>query len=90
MWASNPHFMVSPGPDIDMTGLDAVIGSAAPGAFLAQHWRAEYGGEVSHDGRFDRLKLSKSHPTTFDVHGFVRFRGGEYFFAPSLTFLLGD
>ncbi len=24
---------------------------------------------------------------TFDFHGFVKMRGGEYFFAPSLSFL---
>jgi hypothetical protein len=72
-----------------MTGLDALIGSAEPGDFLPQHWRAQYGGDIDHTGPPSSLPLSNSHSTPFDVHGFVRFRGGAYFFAPSLTFLLG-
>jgi Dyp-type peroxidase family len=90
MWANNPHFRVSAAGANNTTGLDGVIGGAVPGAFLPQHWRDEYGGDVGHTGAVNSLTISESHPTQFDVHGFVRFRGGEYFFAPSLTFLLGD
>jgi Dyp-type peroxidase family len=89
-WANDINFMVR-GDNENQTGLDGVIGQRNPGKrILAQHWRAEYGGTVSHTGPVKYLAAPTSHPKKFAVNGFVKFRGGEFFFAPSLTFLLRD
>lgn len=93
MWANNIRFMVD-GDDEDQAGLDGVIGQRRDGSTIVpQHWRSIYGespedGQPSYTGdvRFTPCRLT--HTTNFQVNGFVRFRGGEFFFAPSLTFLL--
>ena len=54
------------------SGIDPIIGQG-PGAAVAQSWP---------DG-WDQPKP----PVAFGFSGFVTMRGGEYFFAPSLTFL---
>ena len=86
-WANNTEFMVTGEAS---TGLDAVIGHVGSGEASPQRWRRDYGGTISYNGRVRFLPLPDSHGTEFDFRGFVRFRGGEYFFAPSLTFLLGE
>ncbi|QXQ06226.1 peroxidase [Sphingosinicellaceae bacterium] len=55
------------------TGIDPIIGQLSPGETAVQQWRAHYGAPAS--AQVDA-----------DFHGFVTMRGGEYFFAPSLTF----
>ena len=62
-------------PDFVMpkTGIDPVIGQSAAGNAAPQNWKPEYG----KDGA----------PTEFEFNGFVRLKGGEYFFAPSIAFL---
>jgi Dyp-type peroxidase family len=56
----------------DGTGRDPVIGQSLDGTFPA----ASYPPEWNAGGRIP-----------FDFHGFVTLRGGEYFFAPSLTYV---
>jgi Dyp-type peroxidase family len=74
------------------TGLDPIIGQ--PGPHVPQRWRQEYGGphRVKKDAleELSHLDLRQSHTTAFEFGGFVRFRGGEFFFAPSLPFLRGE
>ena len=53
-------------------GVDPVIGQGAP-AGIGPAWREEWDEPASG-------------VDTFDFNGFVTMRGGEYFFAPSLTF----
>ena len=53
-------------------GIDPIIGQGAAGAGPA--WRKKWDDPASAT-------------QNFDFHGFVTMRGGEYFFAPSLTFL---
>jgi len=72
-WVDNPNF-----PEFLLlrglnTGDDALIGQH-PRA--SQKWPRQWG----QSGRF----LGR---TTFNFGGYVRLRGGEYFFAPSLSFL---
>jgi Dyp-type peroxidase family len=55
------------------TGIDPVIGQ--PAGASGQRWTVEYGKRLS-DGTPDE-----------DFSGFVTLRGGEYFFAPSISFL---
>lgn len=88
-WANNITFMTR-GLNENQTGLDGIIGQRRTGKILPQHWRPEYGGEFDHAGLIRDLPLSESHRVSFSINGFVRFRGGEFFFAPSLTFLLGS
>jgi len=74
IWANNPEFVNS------KTGIDPIIGqpqspSAPPPGkpdSAAQRYPIEYG-----------KKLSEP----FHFSGFVKMRGGEYFFAPSISFL---
>ncbi len=56
------------------TGTDPVIGQFAPGAVpIAQNWSSAYNGAAD---------------TPFSFADFVHLKGGEFFFAPSLEFLL--
>ena len=55
------------------TGVDPLIGQ--PNGPSGQKWPVKYGKTLS-DGRDDD-----------DFSGFVTMRGGEYFFAPSISFL---
>ena len=75
-WANNQAFID------EGAGIDPVIGqldSEQPGGPkaepVAQTWRPEYG--------------SDQRPTQASFGSFVRMRGGEFFFAPSLPFLRG-
>jgi hypothetical protein len=54
------------------TGVDPIIGQGAV-AGTGPQWSESWD---------DPASVKKS----FDFHGFVTMRGGEYFFAPSLTF----
>jgi Dyp-type peroxidase family len=87
-WANRFLFMVT-GEDRNQTGLDPVIGQHAAGAQLApQHWRAEYGGTTPYAGSVIGTQVWKTHKTDAVINGYIKFRGGEFFFAPSLSFLL--
>jgi Dyp-type peroxidase family len=82
VWANNPFFLEpaksgKKSKHYDVTGLDPLIGQShptSPGAAQpARNWPSAWG-----------------QPTTkcpVDFAGFVKMRGGEYFFSPSITFL---
>lgn len=56
------------------TGIDPVLGQVRTGEVPpAQKWPSEYG--------------KSENPVSFDFHGFVTTKGGEYFFAPSISML---
>ena len=71
LWANNAGFHFS--SPVQPVGIDPVIGQAAPGAAL--------------DGQLYPDKWGDSLGTRFPFSGFVSMRGGEYFFAPSISFL---
>jgi deferrochelatase/peroxidase EfeB len=84
-WANNPIFQVM-GLSTRMSGRDAML---CPRPENGQHWRPEYGGcpgDPAPTNLMD-LDVQTSHPNRFSFGGFVKFRGGEFFFAPSLPFL---
>jgi deferrochelatase/peroxidase EfeB len=95
-WASDIGFIVN-GEKEDQTGLDGIIGQRRQGeTIVPQHWRPVYGDTPQENAEaqpapsdimFTRYR--GTHTTDFQVNGFVKFRGGEFLFAPSLTFLLG-
>jgi deferrochelatase/peroxidase EfeB len=59
---------------VPQNGVDPVIGQAPAGQPVAKtKWRDGY--------------LPSPRTVEFDFHGFVTLKGGEYFFAPSLSFL---
>lgn len=82
VWANNPFFLEpaksgKKNKHYDVTGLDPLIGQShptSPGAAQpARNWPSAWG-----------------QPTTkcpVDFAGFVKMKGGEYFFSPSITFL---
>lgn len=81
-WCNNPYFLEpqkSKAPGYDATGLDPVIGQAHPTspnpAKPAANWPKGWGNE----------------PTKVEAQlaNFVTMKGGEYFFSPSMSFLLG-
>jgi Dyp-type peroxidase family len=95
-WANATLFKVAGAAS---TGPDPLIGQHA-GREVPQHWRAAYGGRFEERRGLETVEhpeptnisltnLLVSHDTEFEFRGFVRFRGGEFFFAPSLGFLLG-
>ena len=87
-WANNKEFPLGGGRPYDMAGLDAVLGPEH--TVTRQNWRTAYGGSVPcNPPCLKDLCVPDSHPTSFPFNGFVKFRGGEFFFAPSLPFLLG-
>ncbi|CAN5916059.1 Dyp-type peroxidase [soil metagenome] len=74
-WVNEPRFaqpIVKPGPD---TGIDPVIGQPDPSKLPlpGQFYPMDWDGRMA--------------TTRFDFHGFVKMQGGEYFFAPSISFL---
>jgi deferrochelatase/peroxidase EfeB len=90
-WANNLQFKIPLRADAQLlaTGLDPLIGQGL-GAEAApeQNWRKEYGGDAGQNpGDLQKLSLELSHPTSVEFGGFIKFRGGEFFFAPSLLFL---
>ena len=94
IWANNPGFRVPidvppPGADPVVTGIDPLIGQAMSvdkNANPPQHWRKEYDGDQSSPPVLEDVPLLDTHPTSFKFSHFVKFRGGEFFFAPSLPF----
>ena len=60
------------------TGVDPVIGELPAGVTQPQTWNKTW----------DKKPVNPAQDqVNFDFHGFVTLRGGEYFFAPSLSFL---
>lgn len=82
LWANSQDFLRP------RTGLDPIIGEAGPGEqAVNQPWPKEY-------GSCNQLDFSTNPPTETDpflrsvaLESWVTMRGGEYFFAPSLSFL---
>ena len=75
-WVNNEGFVKGG------TGIDPVIGQggAAPPP-APQNWRPHYGGETQPDDPED------AETKEFLFEGFVKMKGGEFFFAPSIPFL---
>jgi Dyp-type peroxidase family len=87
-WVKSVMFPL-PGGSI-LPGQDPLLGPA-PSPSWPQQWRKEYGGELADPpARVTALRLRASHPQAFGFGGFVKFRGGEFFFAPSLPFLRNE
>jgi Dyp-type peroxidase family len=77
LWANNPGFPVTaPGQPI---GIDPVIGQ---GPSVPQDWPKGWGSPTSESHDFYKVA-----PGTANNGPFVTMKGGEYFFAPSLSFL---
>lgn len=72
-WVNNPDFAIPITAPGSVTGIDPLIGQ--PNGPSGQRWPVEYGKSLS-DGRDDD-----------NFSGFVTMRGGEYFFAPSISYL---
>ena len=79
-WCNNPYFLEpqrSKDSGYDKTGLDPIIGQAhptSPGAAQPpKNWPDGWGNQIT--------------SVDVDLAGFVRMKGGEYFFSPSLSFL---
>lgn len=82
LWVNNPKFLndgTKPGPPL--TGIDPVIGQGPKGGPppAAQSWRARYGADDP------GLPPPTNKASLFA--GFVKMKGGEFFFAPSVPFL---
>lgn len=81
-WANNPLFLR------DGCGIDPVIGQREPGSgveFPAQ-WPKQYGSRNDLDFATNPPTVA-GHTFTETVGGWVTMKGGEYFFAPSLSAL---
>ena len=88
-WANNADFKIQSTAEDDFTGLDPVIGQLAKGRMPDQHWRKQYGGCLDPEPQaLNELRVLCSHSHSTRLGDFVKFRGGEFFFAPSLPFLL--
>lgn len=81
-WCNNPYFLEpqkSKAPGYDATGLDPVIGQAHPTspnpAKPAANWPKGWDNEPA--------------KAATQLANFVTMKGGEYFFSPSMSFLLG-
>jgi Dyp-type peroxidase family len=85
VWVNSNIFPL-PGGSV-VPGQDPVLGRTTGGAFQ-QWWRKEYGNDTGHQpATVSGMYLGASHTKRFGFGGFVTFKGGEYFFAPSLPFL---
>jgi Dyp-type peroxidase family len=85
-WANSILFRIPGG--VFPTGLDPLIGQRRNRPRHEERWRKEYGGTPG-NGEPEILEnhaLSTTHATPFRIERFVKFRGGEFFFAPSLRF----
>jgi Dyp-type peroxidase family len=81
-WCNNPYFLQpqkTAAPGYDKTGLDPVIGQAHPTAKGA----ARPPGNWPQGWDQDTTKVKA------ELANFVTMKGGEYFFSPSVSFLLG-
>jgi Dyp-type peroxidase family len=88
-WANTADFKIPSTTEHDFTGLDPVIGQPTIPQTPNQHWRKQYGGSLTEEPEsLNDLRLLCSHSHSKRLGDFVRFRGGEFFFAPSLQFLL--
>ena len=72
-WVNNPKFAQPLVTPGGATGIDPVIGQIAPGDEVGQAYPLVWNAKLS--------------AKPFDFHGFVTMRGGEYMFAPSVSFL---
>lgn len=70
-WANNEGFLPANAPTDPATGLDPVIGQKRDGDGVKQRWRA----------------TPDAAPVPFLFEKFVTIKGGDYFFAPSTSFL---
>jgi Dyp-type peroxidase family len=80
-WVNNVDFKVA------TTGVDPLIGQRKDPSLnppLAQHWRKTYGEDNT--GQEPNEPFPESHPVSSAFSDFIQFKGGEFFFAPSLTF----
>ena len=81
-WANEERFVRGFKPGEVLTGIDPVIGQNPVGTIPApQNWRPHYGGDTQPDNP-DDVKTKE-----FSFQGFVKMKGGEFFFAPSMKFL---
>jgi deferrochelatase/peroxidase EfeB len=93
-WANSIRFPVDGGASTP-TGTDPLVGQRHGQEPVPHNWRTRYGGPMNEDrpepepDQLMRFSHAVSHRTRCQLPEFVRFRGGEYFFAPSLPFLLG-
>ncbi len=71
VWANNPRFLRGLAPGEAPTGIDPIIGQGGDRAARTQDWPAGQGKPM----------------VPFSFADFVRMQGGEYFFAPSRSFL---
>jgi len=62
-------------------GIDPVIGQNPAGTNNPQNWRPHYGSDTKPDNPDD------AETKEFSFQGFVKMKGGEFFFAPSMKFL---
>ena len=90
-WANSIRFRVDGGAGTP-TGVDPVMGQRLSPDTPPHNWRYEYGGSVAgaDPHHLDDIQLGESHPVKAEMRNFVKFRGGEFFFAPSLPFLFGS
>lgn len=101
-WVNSIRFLADGGGRTP-TGVDPVAGQAArehqtaPGHVTPYNWRRTYGGPMNEEnpveaeaGDINSLAFGTSHKVQLNLPGFVKFRGGAFFFAPSLPFLLNE
>jgi Dyp-type peroxidase family len=85
MWVNSIFFPLPGGSAVP--GQDPLLGRQTNDEFR-QWWRKEYGDDIGHrPASVSGMNLRASHETRVGFGGFVTFKGGEYFFAPSLPFL---
>ena len=85
MWVNQMDFPFIGGSA--MPGQDPLLGRRTSGQ-LEQRWRKKSGTDPGQQPvSLQTMDLAASHPQRFGFGSFVKFRGGEYFFAPSLPFL---
>ncbi len=90
-WANFRHFKVHGLASGHPTELDPLIGQVAGSVPRPQNWRSAYGATPEDEPEFvNNLRLDLTHPRQHLIAGLVRFRGGEFFFAPSLPFLRAE
>ncbi len=81
-WVNEERFVRGLKPGEQTTGIDPVIGQNPAGTIpVPQLWRPHYGGETKPDN-LDDAELKE-----FSFNNFVKMKGGEFFFAPSMAFL---